>query len=726
MIRIFPDNLLRKEIFDAAPLGILITQNFKIIYTNRAFLELSQYESVDELIGKDIDEFIPFDQKDMMQRRNIAREQGYDVPIHYKTTGIRKDGAKLVVQLYISTIQLTGKPATLIFINDITEVTSTKEALDITEKKYELLTENIPAVTWITDHSGNTSFISSNIEQIYGFTKEEIRQGGLWFDRIHPDDVDMVKTQYSLLFEDNNRFDVEYRIKRKDGQWIWLHDRAISMVETEGKRVAYGIFFDITDRKKTEMALEENEARFRFLFEKSHDAVRIFSKNHKLVDINQAALDLFEYDKTEIFDIQASEIFYDSDDRYNFEEQLAKNGRIINLEVKIKTKLNNYKIGLLNTIPRFDINGEVVEYYSIIHDFSRQKMAEKALRESEKKYKNLVETSPNLVWLLNRDGEITYVNPAVEKILGYKPEQIIGTKFYNLKPLTTIDATQKAFSKILSGNSFDSYETTYLSKNGQQIVLVFNSIPLIDEKGEVIGVQGIGIDMTRYKALEVQFFEAQKMEALGRLTSGVAHDFNNVLAIIQGSCEILLHEAQHDETTYQDIKNIIKAAEDGSGLVKQLLAFSRQHPLNPERINLNTTIKTMWGMVQKALSHKIKIELQLADRLETVYVDPVQIGQVLMNLIINARDAMPNGGKLTIKTENLENNVLLKISDTGIGMDKDTKDRIFEPFFSTKGKEGTGLGLSTVYGILTQSGGSITVDSELGFGSTFNILLPSK
>ncbi len=339
-------------------------------------------------------------------------------------------------------------------------------------------------------------------------------------------------------------------------------------------------------------------------------------------------------------------------------------------------------------------------------------------------------------------GRVIFLNPAAQNLTGWYPEEAQGrplsmilTIVHEVSRQPIKDTTDKALRDgVVVGFSNPK---VLISKDGSERLIDDRAAPIRDEKGNIVGVVLILRDISNFKRLEKQFHQAQKMEAVGRLAGGVAHDFNNLLTIISGYSELLM---QRDFPNKEMLKEIQKAGERAASLTRQLLAFSRQQVLAPEILNLNTVVGSTEKMLRRLIGEDVRLDTVLDQSLGRVQADPGQMEQVVMNLAVNARDAMPQGGGLTIKTGNAVwdekyaqahpevlpgRYVMLVVSDTGCGMDKATQAQIFEPFFTTKKPgQGTGLGLATVYGIIKQSGGYIYVDSEPGRGSTFRIYLP--
>jgi signal transduction histidine kinase/CheY-like chemotaxis protein len=312
----------------------------------------------------------------------------------------------------------------------------------------------------------------------------------------------------------------------------------------------------------------------------------------------------------------------------------------------------------------------------------------------------------------------------------------------NISDLLTaesMDFARQMIQGALAGRASATYELTIVDKNDHRVFVEVNTWLLL-ERDKPIGIQGIARDITERKQLEDRLRQAQKMEAVGQLAGGVAHDFNNLLTVITGYSEVLLGRIDIDRQARAELEEIEKSGQRAAALTRQLLAFSRRQVLQPKIVNLNEIVDNMDTMLRRLIGEDIEFVTILGPSLRPIRVDPGQIEQVIMNLVINARDAMPKGGKLTIETANCDSSgdngcghlpsseaplVLLAASDTGVGMDEETRRHIFEPFFTTKGQgKGTGLGLSTVYGIVKQSGGDIMVASEPGRGATFRIYLP--
>jgi PAS domain S-box-containing protein len=377
----------------------------------------------------------------------------------------------------------------------------------------------------------------------------------------------------------------------------------------------------------------------------------------------------------------------------------------------------------------------------VMWDISEHKQEEELLRKSESKFRTIIERVAVGIALVDIEGRLMESNPALQEMLGYSGEEL-RNRVFNEFTHPDDGMVDVDFHKDLITGKRDHYqiEKRYIRMGGEVVWGRLNVSLVRDTEGEFQFTICMVEDITERKRLETQFFQSQKMETVGRLAGGIAHDFNNLLTVIKGYTQISLSQIKEADPSRENIEEIRKAAERAAELTHQLLAFSRRQILDMKVLDLNSLVRGLEKMVSRVIGEDIEMFTVLADDLGRVKTDPGQIEQVILNLAVNARDAMPSGGKLAIETANVEldetfarthigvtpgSHVMLSVSDTGIGMSPEVKERVFEPFFTTKEEgRGTGLGLSTIYGIVKQSGGSIWVYSEPGQGTAFKIYLP--
>ena len=370
---------------------------------------------------------------------------------------------------------------------------------------------------------------------------------------------------------------------------------------------------------------------------------------------------------------------------------------------------------------------------------TERKRAESAMRQCEQRFHDLFENAKDILFTLDLEGRITSLNKSAEEVMGWSKSEALQRNIKSLVAPEHVGLCGQMMRRILNEEPLPHFEISMLRKDGRRALLEI-SARLIRSNGKKEGVQGTARDVTERRQLENMARQSQKLEAIGRLSGGLAHDFNNLLCVISGHAEMLSERLEPTSAAINSVAQIKKAADSAASLTRQLLAFSRKQVFHPQTLDLNAIVVDTEKLLGRLIGEHIELLTALNPTLGNVRVDPVQIEQVLMNLILNARDAMPRGGKLTIETSNVDleekheskrslipagRYVMFAVTDTGCGMDEETQSRIFEPFYTTKelGK-GTGLGLATVYGIVKQSGGFIWVYSEYGRGTTFKVYLP--
>jgi two-component system, cell cycle sensor histidine kinase and response regulator CckA len=381
-----------------------------------------------------------------------------------------------------------------------------------------------------------------------------------------------------------------------------------------------------------------------------------------------------------------------------------------------------------------------VGFVAVQRDITDRKATEAALRRSESRYRALAEAAQDSIFIVDRDSRITYANAVSCERFGVEAQVVIGKRLDEAFPPAAAEDVWREVSAVLESGTRHSFETSFETPNGP-LWLETWLVPMTNDAGERDAVMGVARDVTARKLLERRFLHAQKMEAIGQLAGGIAHDFNNVLTAILGYSEVLLDRILDDPSLAADVTEIKTAGERAARLTRQLLAFGRKQPLAPEVVDLNEILAELQKMLARVIGEDVRLDIATAPNLDHVKVDPGQIEQVIMNLAVNARDAMPRGGTLRIATANVRLDpesaarhivgapgryVALTVRDTGCGIPPDVLSHVFEPFFTTKpvGK-GTGLGLATVYGIVRQSGGQITIDSAPQQGTTVTVYLQS-
>ncbi len=388
-----------------------------------------------------------------------------------------------------------------------------------------------------------------------------------------------------------------------------------------------------------------------------------------------------------------------------------------------------------------DDEGRPLRMIGVVYDITDRKLTERALRESEEKFRSIVEATGEWIWAIDREARITYSNPAIEKILGYGPEELIGISLRSLVHEDDLHKADDILSRSLVGKyRWEAFVVRVRHKDSTYRYLECHGEPILDASGEVVGFRGSDRDVTERRQVEEALRDAHRMDGIGQLAGGFAHHFNNLLTVIIGHIDIA-SELPGSEAAQADQQAIRQAAQRGALLTRQLLAFAGKQIVAPAVVNVNDLIQEMETALRRLIGGDIELITQLSSGLWNVKADPAQLDLVLMNLAVNAQEAMPNGGTLTISSANVTADdecaprgaevlpgeyVMITVSDTGIGMTEEVAQQIFEPFFTTKewGSARVGLGLSTCYGIVAQQGGHLRVLTEPDKGSTFRVYIP--
>jgi PAS domain S-box-containing protein len=556
---------------------------------------------------------------------------------------------------------------------------------------------------------------------------------------VHEDDRDAMRALTDRVFR-GQEGTMQFRLTGLKGKTRWLETHAVPLLDENGiVRTLLGITRDITTRKATEDSLRDSERDYRMLFEQATDGIFVSRPDGTFIDVNTAACEITGYRREQLLTRRLVDLVMPAErDRLTAELARVDAGRPVNSQWQFRHRDGNPFAGEL-TIKRLP-DGRL---QSFVRDLTDRKVVEDALREMDERLRRAVNAGQIGLWDWDlRTGNV-YYSPEWKQQIGYEDHEIRNhldewrSRVHpdDLKPW--LDAIDRCI-----GRSVSHYEMEFRirHRNGSYRHILAQAALVVDDAGQPIGIRGVHVDITERAQLQAQLLQAQKMESLGRLAGGIAHDFNNLLTVINGTANMAVEQLRDGDSLRTDLEQIHLAGTRAANLTRQLLAISRQQILAPEILDLGEVIGSMQTMLQRLIGEHIELTFQPEPALGHVRADRSQIEQVVLNLAVNARDAMPYGGRLTIWARPVVVDeaeaeahpgmaagrfVRVIVQDTGVGMDEGTRRRAFEPFFTSKPKgEGTGLGLSTVYGIIKQSGGSITVQSEPGQGATFVIDLP--
>ncbi|MBE9547683.1 MAG: PAS domain S-box protein [Proteobacteria bacterium] len=629
-----------------------------------------------------------------------------------------------------------------------------------TEELYQTLAEKSWAAVYVVQN-GVFQFINPNVAFYTGHTSEELT-GRTSISIVHPEDREMAR-KYSLeMLREERTSPYKFRIVTKDGGIQWIME-TVTSIYYKGKPAVLGNSMDITERIMAEDTLRESEQRLADIIDFLPDATFAIDLEGRIVAWNRAMEEMtgvrakdmlgkgnYEY-AIPFYGTRRPvliDLVFKSDEeiekKYSFIRK-EKDCLIVETDVPFVRGRNLHLWGKAS--PIYDHKGNVVGAIESIRDVTERKRIKDALKQSEEKYRTLVESTLDIIFTVDRKGEFTYINPKFEEVTCYPASDLAGCPFTHIVAPEYVKPTVGYFKHGMGGQPVPSYEIDLIRKNGERIPVEFLVTTLLDTSGQAAGRFGIGRDITERKRaeaekkkLEAKLQQAQKMESIGTLAGGIAHDFNNLLTGIQGNASLALLNIDPGHTHYEKIKNIEQYVQTGAKLTKQLLGFARGGKYEVKPTDLNDLLKKSSEMFGRTMK-EIKIHTNYQKDVWTVEVDQGQTEQVLLNLYVNAGHAMPRGGELYLETENvtLDENyvkpssakpgeyVKISVTDTGVGMDEATKRKIFDPFFTTKEMDrGTGLGLASAYGIIKNHGGIINVYSERGVGTTFNIYLPAS
>ena len=611
------------------------------------------------------------------------------------------------------------------------------------ERLAELVNFSVDAIV-LVDAGGVIQWANPATLSVVGFAPGDLA-GRNVRDLVEPADREAWLALVARLFDDPATPQAGvFRCRHKDGTIRWTEGVARNLL-SEPRIAAIVVYFrDITARKATEEQLKATHDRYGRLFALAPDVMFEADTDGRLRFVNPQTLKVLEVEAEEIIGRQFTE-FVRADFRpqilQHYHRQAAERRSNSYVEFPAITKSGREVWLGQNTWLITDAAGHLLGLQAVARDITERRDGEEAMRGAESKYRALVEQSLMGVYIL-QSGRLVYVNPKAADMVGYTQQELIDAP----EPIDFVHDQDRALVRDqLSRLDPERMPSVHLAVRGVRKdgeIIQVEAFCSITEIGNQRAILATVHDITDRFKLEEQLRQAQKMEAVGRLAGGIAHDFNNLLTAIRGNAELMSHRVKRDPSMAAEVDEILHAADRAASLTRQLLAFSRKQVLQPVALDINEIIAGVSRMARRIIGTDVQLRLELAESIFQVLADPAQIEQVLLNLLVNARDAMPSGGNITVTTQNVVLSesapeviqagiasgsfVMLSVTDDGIGMDQATQARIFEPFFTTKETgRGTGLGLSTVYGIIRQSGGAITVESERGQGASFSVYLPA-
>ncbi|MBW2303262.1 MAG: PAS domain S-box protein [Deltaproteobacteria bacterium] len=708
----------------------------RVVRINESFTRLFGYTS-EEALGKHVDDLItpPEFRADAEDKCKMVWSGEIS---EYDAVRRRKDGTLVDVSVMVSPIYIEGKRiGAYALYRDITEKMLSRKALEKEKALLGQLFESSQMAIVMGGEKGRILRINKAFTRMFGYTPKEAL-GRRVKDLIIPEEYHEEAERHRRRVCDGEITEYEAIRKRKDGSRL---DVSIFMspIYIRGEQTgAYILYQDITDRKRTERALQESEKKYRTLFNQIGDAVLIFDQDTmEILDCNQSAIDRYGYTREEWRTMKPYDL-HPPEDLEEVKRNIQNTTFMPHWYTHLTKDGKRIPVEIYSNVITLDQRRICI---SIIRDVSERKAVEDQLRRSEEKFRRLAENSPFGLSIMNRRGEFEYFNRRFTEILGYTLADIPdkNTWFRKAYPDPAYrERVMAAWENDMAGVKAGipgERSFTVRCKDGKEKVILFRNVEMADGKQYMTYE-----DVTERKRLEIQLRQAQKMEAIGTLAGGIAHDFNNILSGVIGYAELALEEVERGTTLEKDIRRVLEAGTRAKDLVNQILAFSRQREQELRPMQIGPVIKEALKLLRASIPSTIDIRQDIrGDPL--VMADPTQIHQILMNLCTNACHAMEEGGgvlEVGLKQVYLDRNftsrhpeiapgsyMQLTVKDTGSGIPPEIMDRIFDPFFTTKGEaKGTGMGLSVVHGIVKAHGGTITAYSEHGRGSTFHVFLP--
>jgi PAS domain S-box-containing protein len=606
----------------------------------------------------------------------------------------------------------------------------------------EKLIETTDAIVVVLDSAGKIQFVNRAFEEITGYTSKELEEAS-WFETLVP------KDRYSEVWEEfqrlsavgvSDRFENPILTKAGEERYIVWRNNVLHRQDEVIGTASIGI--DITERKQAEEALANSEQKLLAVFTSVPVAIAVADlSNGRICDVNHEYERMFECSYDEVVGKTSLELglWTDPKDRQHLIDLIEKNGKVEDLELALRTRGGRELTARTSALP-VTVGGRRYLVYTLA-DVTERKRVE----EQVEVLKRWIDAHHDGAYWIDASNRLIYVNDPGCRVIGYELDELLEQPMSLINPGAT-PARMKEIWESLRRDGSLSFESMHRRKDGSEfpVELMFTLV----RSGGKEYFCGFAHDISERKRaqeeralLTKELQQAQKMEAVGRLAGGVAHNFNNILTALVGYCEILLTKLPKDSDCRPEAEQIKRSANHAATVTRELLLFSRREPGQLTKRDLNAIIAETRALLRQLIRSDIEIVTALSPILPQVKVDRNQIEQVLVNLVLNAQDAMPRGGKITIETEDVELDeksaegggsppagryVTMTVADTGIGMDEDTRAHLFEPFFTTKGPDGgTGLGLATVYGIIEESSGRILVESEPNKGTKFTIYLPA-
>ena len=713
------------------------------LYVSPSFFNELGYNS-DELTGAGIGKLVHHEDLPQFQQRLEALINENE-PFLFTCRFANKSGHWLIFETTASRVNdpEAGEASVVLISRDVTIRSQTEAALAASEARYRNLTKVSPVGIFQCNENRFCLFANRHWCRLAGLSQDDALGEG-WLSSIYPADRLRLLDEWQLAVKHNQPFKMEYRFQHYNKDIIWVYGEGTAVRNDAGKITGYiETIIDITERKRTELALQESEKRYRQIVDFSPDTVIVHSKG-KIVYANTACVKMFGGKSDRDFIGRPVMDFVHP----SYKEKVQQRVRQANSQDASLPPIHEKLIRLDGTTIEAEVVAAPITYMGdpaiqvVVRDITERRQSEKRMSMLAHAIRSISEC----VILSDLEDQILFVNDAFQQTYGYSAEELAGKSVSLIRPAQDLPGIQEIREATLQGGW--QGEVINRRKDGSEFAVFLSTSPVRDSHGNPVATVGIAKDITRQHrseralnqtARQVQYL--QKMESISRLAEGIAHEFNNLLTIITGYTQLSLVNSQAGEEIKRNLNKVLQAGEKAADLIHNLLAFGRRQFANPMVLDLNKLLGEMRPAIRQTVGDSIKLHLALEEQLGYIRVDRSQLEMIINHLVSNARDAMPEGGELTIETGRIYWDesyarmhladvepgpyCMLAVSDSGCGMDPETVSRVFEPFFSTKPSgKGAGLGMSAVYGMVKQSGGYIWIFSQPGEGTAVKIYLP--
>ncbi len=727
-----------EKIIEMGDDGIIVfDENYRIEFANSLASELTGY-SKDQLLGMDFRKLL--NDRDMEYLKHMYSELGTDESKRVCTemAVVTERGEIRDAEVCITVSKTDeGGVTTYAYLRDLTEQKRMARELREANKRFEKIAEMGEDGIIVFDEDSKIEFANHKATEILGIPKDQIL-GKEFFSLIGKKDEEFLEEMVIRGEGLGQKVCTEMAIQNLHGQ---LKEIEICLAPTrseEGKIKTYAYLRDITERKRFERELRESEEKYRNLFERVQHGLFISTREGRFLDCNQALVEMAGYESKEEFlkiDIP-KDLYVNKEDRKKFQKMIETQGFVKDLEVEFKRKNGERITVLLTAHAKRDEKGEIIGYEGLNIDISQRKKMERELREANEFLMNLIESSVDGIIAADMKGNIIIFNKGAEVLTGYKAEEVIGkihiTQIY--PPGIAKEVMRRLRSHEFGGvGKLLPTQFNVVNRFGEEIPIQLSASLIYDATGKEIASVGIFTDLRprikmeqEIREIQQALLQSEKLAAMGRLTSQIAHELNNPIYGIMNTLELLKTEIPPESKRRRILELSLSETQRLAEMLRNMLSFSKPEEEQRRPVNLNELIEGILLIVDKQMQEaNIKIKTYFDPKIPEIMASTNQMRQVMLNMIKNAKEAMPKGGTLMIATGREKDRVLIHIRDTGIGIPEENKSKIFEAFFTTKQKvKGVGLGLSVCYGIVKDHGGEIKVESEEGKGTTFTISLP--